>query len=130
MPPDLEPEQEKTGTAAMAADLVQKQRGNKYVANGEICESYGCYCDHPTDGTHDTAVYNDRLARSLYEEIMNIWGDKWSGPMWAHDYTCATTGVEGTKKSILSKEDMEILGKCWARALSLKGDEPSHRKSV
>jgi hypothetical protein len=107
----------------MAADLVQRKKGQKYIKNGEICESYGCYCDHPTDGTHDTAVYNNKLAKGIYEETMKEWGNKWTGAMWAQEYACTTTGAEGTKKSLLSKEEMEILGKCWARALFLKGEK-------
>ena len=106
-----------TGTTAMAAIIQKKPR---YVEDGFCCEAYGCICDHP-DGQHDVAVYNDNLARALYDAVIKPWGPSWAPEHWDQYYACVTTGLEGTPKSLLSKEEMEIMGICWSQALFING---------
>ena len=107
------PVQDITGTSALAARF---QEDPNYVANGSLCEAYGCVCDHPS-GHHDVAVYNDGLARAHYEQVIKPWGPVWCKEAWDQEYACTTTGDAGTPKSLLSRDDMEIMGLCWAKAL-------------
>ena len=106
--------QEVTGTSAMAT--VMESSGN-YKANGAMCEAYGCRCDHMSPVEHNVAVDNNNAARANYRAQIDTWGPNWSVTQWHQEHACTTTGSEGTKKSLYSKEDMEIMGICWAKAL-------------
>ena len=111
--------QEITGLTALAATVITT-RG--YKADGRVCERYGCQCDHPSVDLHNAAVHENDIAREIYEKEIEQWGPSWSETMWEQYHACLTTGDEGTIKSLLTKEEMEIMGKCWPKALHLHGE--------
>ena len=91
------------------------------MLKGKRCGEWGDLCDHISADAHAAALQEHCFAENLYNAAIASWGEHWTQDQWDQDFACNTTGPEGTRKSLLTQEEQEIIGFCWPETLHTFG---------
>ena len=79
------------------------------MLKGKRCGEWGDLCDHISADAHAAALQEHCFAENLYNAAIASWGEHWTQDQWDQDFACNTTGPEGTRKSLLTQEEQEII---------------------